>query len=361
MEVRFEEQASFETCAASCAIGGAVLGATGSLPAAAVGSAVGLLFLRWRGRRIAAACACAAVALAWAALAPLLDDAGQAAALPWPSAALVTGAMLGLLLAIDRLDLAKETGTAPPSGWAVALSAGAGAAAVGLASTLLPALSAALSAALPRFLAGAATGGSLGLWVGVCAVPLHLKVGSDAVEARLAAIRFSLGPDLRALAERAVAARRGALQDLPDEVPPELPASIDALAAAALELASRAAALTRAVSPQAEEELRKRSAALSQSAGAAGDPAAKQSYQRAAAALQSQLDHQQRVRVARERLLARLHEDVANLERTRFSLTLVRGPDFEAELTLLQERLRDGAAAFEEAEEPRPDPLRARA
>jgi hypothetical protein len=336
MDVRFEDHASFQRCAAWCAAGGAALGVTGSLPLAAAGSALGLLAVRHKGRRIAAACACAAVAVAWEVL-----------ALPW--AAAVAGAMLGLLLAIDRGDAARERGTAPPSALAVAMAAAAGALAVAMASALLPELSAALASAIPRWTAGAAAGGALGLWAALAAVPLHVRIGSDAIEMRLAALRFTLGPDLRALAERAAAARRSAMGKLPPGVPAEIPASIDALASAALELAARAAELSRAASPQAEDELQRRTGWLAQSAQAAEDAEAKRSYENAKEALSAQLDHLRRVRCARERVLARLHENVANLERTQFSLTLVQGPGFEAELALLQQCLRQGATAFEEA------------
>jgi hypothetical protein len=336
MDVRFEDHASFQRCAAWCAGGGAALGATGSLPLAAAGTALALLGARHGGRRLAAACACAAVAVAWAVL-----------ALPW--AAAVAGAMFGLLFAVDRGDAAKEKGAAPPSGWAVAMAAASGAIAVAAAAALLPALSAGLASVMPRWTAGMTMGGALGLWAALSAAPLHLRFGTDALEMRLDALRFVLGPELRPLAERAAAARRSAGAKLPAGVPSEIPASIDALAAAALELAARAAELSRAASPQAEDELQRRCAWLLQSAQAAVDVAAKRSYENAREALSAQLDHLRRVRRERERVLARLHENVANLERTQFSLTLLHGPGIDAELALLQQCLRQGATAFEEA------------
>jgi hypothetical protein len=336
MELRFEDHASFQRCAACCAAGAAALGVTGSLPLAAAGGALALILADRKGRPILAACACAAIAVAWA-LAPL----------PWADAA--AGAMIGLLLAVIRLDAAKEKGTVPPSPWAVVVAAGAGAAALTMASAMLPALSAALASGVPRWMAGAATGGALGLWAGLAAAPLHLRAGSDPIEMRLHALRFALGPELRALVERAASARRTALAKLPPGVPAEVSASIDAVAAAALELAARGAELSRAASPVAEDELRSRSAAMARSAQAADDGDARESYQNAAESLSAQLEHLRRVRRARDRVLARLHENVANLERTGFSLTLLQGPEFEAELSLLQERLRRGAAAFEEA------------
>src|SRR4051812_23685131 len=184
MDVRFDDHPSFQRCAAWCVAGGAALGMTGSLPFAAAGSALGLLVFRHKGRRIAAACASAAIAVAWAFL-----------GLPW--AAALAGAMFGLLLGVDRGDAAAENGTAPPSAWAVAATAFAGALAVEMASAVLPGLSTALASVVPGWTAGAAAGGTLGLWAALGAVPLHIRVGGDAVEMRLGLLRYSLGPDLR--------------------------------------------------------------------------------------------------------------------------------------------------------------------
>jgi hypothetical protein len=147
---------------------------------------------------------------------------------------------------------------------------------------------------------------------------------------------------------RAAAARRGAADELPPGTRADLRSLLDQLALAALDVAERTASLTRAASPAVEEELQRRCALLLNNAAKADDEATRQSYQRAADALEGQLDHFRRVRRARERALARLHEDVANLERARFSLTLLRGPDSAAELDLLHDRLQHGAIAFEE-------------
>src|SRR5207237_5281840 len=98
LDVRFEDPRLFERAAASFAIGGVAGGAAGSLPLAAAGSALALLLvMRPEGasvRRWAAVVGCCgAVAVFWQ-LAPI---AGSPAA---------CGAMLGLLLAIVRHDLA---------------------------------------------------------------------------------------------------------------------------------------------------------------------------------------------------------------------------------------------------------------
>jgi hypothetical protein len=120
---------------------------------------------------------------------------------------------------------------------------------------------------------------------------------------------------------------------------------------AAIDLAARAAELGRAAPSSLETELKTRAAQLAANAQSAEDEPARKSYQRAAEALEGQLEHLRRVRRARERALARLHEEVANLERARFSLTLLHGADNAVELDLLHDRLQHSAVAAESQEE----------
>src|SRR5205085_2464623 len=138
-------------------------------------------------------------------------------------------------------------------------------------------------------------GAALGLWFVLAAAPLHVTVGADAVEARLAALRPVLSAEIRSLAERAAAARRGAVCGLPAGARADLRGLIDSLAMAALDLAARAAELGRAAPASLETDLCARSEQLAKSAAATTDDAARQSYQRAAEALQGQLDHLGRV------------------------------------------------------------------
>jgi len=343
MDVRFEDSGLFERAAASFAIGGAAGGAAGSLAVAATGSAVALLLLlrpekAYVGRWVVAVGCCVAVAICWQ-LAPL---AGSPAA---------CGAMLGLLLTVVRRDVAAERGAAPLSPFTVALAAGLSACAVVIGAATLPHLSAALETVAPGWAAGAFCGGALGLWTALAAAPLHLRLGGDAIEERFAALRLSLAPELRALAERAVIARRSASRAVPEGAGADVQAPIDSLTAAALDLAARATEVSRASAPEAEEHLRQRVSDLAQRAESSGDGAAKQSYLRAADTLSSQLEHLQRVRRVWERALARLHEEVANLERAGFALTVLDKPGSAAKLQLLHERLRDGATVREESGE----------
>lgn len=279
-------------------------------------------------------------AAAWAAL------GGAALAAVAPSAALWRWAFCGAFFA---LVLASARTEAPASARAVAAVLCAAIAVI--AAHTLPVAALALSQALPRALADAAAGGALGLWLSLAAAPLHISIGADPVESRLSALRPSLNAELRALAERAAAARRCAAQELPAGARADLRGLLDSLALAALDLASRASELGRAAPSSLENDLQTRNAALAKSAAAADDERARQSYLRAAEALEGQLEHLRRVRRARERTLARLHEEVANLERARFSLTLLQGGDDTVELDLLHERLQHGALACEGEEE----------
>ena len=347
MEVRFEDHPQFQRAAALAAAGGGVLAAAlpqhGLAQAAVIGSALALAFAPpARRERIAPALLC------------LLAAAGSLLVARSTWLLPLCGAMLGLLFALARRESAQASGTAEPARIAIGCAAGLGAGAVMLASLALSPLAAALSTLLPGWLATGASGAAFGLWAGFAAAPLHIAVGVDAVEARLLLLRPTLTPEVRGLAERAAQARRGAAEELPAGARGELRGLLDSLALAALEVAERTASLSRSAAPALEEEMKTRFAQLTQSAQGAEDPSARSSYQRAADALEGQLEHFGRVRRARERALARLHEDVANLERARFSLTLLRGADHvrgAAELDLLQDRLQHGALRFEAEEE----------
>ena len=347
MDVRFGDHPQFQRAAALAALGGGILAAAGPqhglAQAAVVGSALALAFTPpVRRPRIA-------VAL-WCLLAAVASLLVSSSTLLLP----ICGALLSVLFALARRASAKASGTAEPSGAAIAISAALGAGATALAPLLLSPLSTALAGLLPGWLATGASGAAFGLWAGLAAVPLHISVGGDAVEARLMALRPALTQEVRVLAERAAQARRGAAEELPAGARGDLRGLLDSLTLAALDVAERTASLSRSAAPALEEEIKTRFAQLTKSAEGAQDPVARSSYQRAAEALEGQLEHFCRVRRARERALARLHEDVANLERARFSLTLLHGADSvrsAAELDLLHDRLQHGALSCEAEEE----------
>jgi hypothetical protein len=339
MEIRFEDHPQFQRSALRAALGAAALAVVAPewalLPAVAVGAAAGFV----SGRRPALLALAALLAVAAVALArPLFF---------WPLP--LCGALLGLGFAAARAPHARENGS-PLTAGAVGATLLLTAAMLWAARLCLPSFTRALAELVPGapLLSGALTG----LWIAAACAPLHLSLQADAVEARLAALRPLLGAELRPLAERAAAARAAAAAALPQGARGDLRGLLDALALAALDLARRGADLGRTASLAMEEDLARRVEQLGRSAAAAADTAARGSYQRAAETLLGQLEHCRRVRGARERLVARLHEEVAQLERARFALTLLDGADAErsaAELDLLGDRLQHAAVACETA------------
>jgi hypothetical protein len=87
--------------------------------------------------------------------------------------------------------------------------------------------------------AAAASGAVLGLWVGSATAPLHVRVGPDRIEQRLAQLRHRLAPGLLELAQRAVAARAAMLAAAPEHLRPALRRAVDRIALDALDLAEQ--------------------------------------------------------------------------------------------------------------------------
>jgi len=259
------------------------------------------------------------------------------------------GAVFALGLADLRTLRAREEGRPPPSIWAVVASAALVAGAAAILPWALRGLGLALSPGLPRAMAWLLCGALGGLWLAVASAPLHLGIVIDRVEERLASVRALPLGELRALVDRIAASRRAALATLRGPAGAALRSELDGLTIAALDLARRGAELLRAAPPAVEQELARRAAEL-EAAAASDDAVAQASYRRAAESVRAQLEHVRRVRLGRERIAARLHEEAAQLERARFSLVLLAGADAErsaAEIDLLSGRLRQSATAFE--------------
>lgn len=353
MNARFEDHPQFHRAAARAALGAAAL--------AALAPAWALVFAVIAGAAAGFASRRRPALLAVATLLAVEAAALAAPRSPWPVP--LCGALLALGFASARATQARESGV-PLRPLAVALAALLVTAALWAARIWLPAFAAALSLLVPAAVATPLAGAIAGLWIVAACAPLHLSQKADAVEARLAALRPLLGAELRPLAERAAAARSAAAAALPAGSRGDLRGLLEALALAALDLACRAAELGRAASVAVEEKLAERVIQLSKNADDTTDAPARGSYLRAAETLSAQLEHCRRVRGSRERIVARLHEEVAQLERARFALTLLEGADADrsaAELDLLGDRLLHSAVTCEAEVAPDPLPRPARA
>jgi hypothetical protein len=206
--------------------------------------------------------------------------------------------------------------------------------------------------ALLRLAAAWAVGGAIGaLWSACATVALHLVRRESEVARRLGGLRLQLGPELRPLAERVGAAHAGAVVELGRRGPQgalPLRATLDQLAFASLELAERAAGQARVAAPALEDQALRRAAELRQLAERASDAGARSSLERAATAQEQVALRHRSLLAGRERLVARLHEEAAELERAAQSLALLAGAAdarVAEEIDLLDERLRAGAEA----------------
>ncbi len=355
MTASFDDHPLFHRTAVRAALGAGAMGALSAVlwfrPGASAASpciAAGVLAALVGRRRVPAALV--AVGIALAAAADQLPVAQR------PLLALL-GAVLSLGLAEARARSARAAGEPLPGAFAIAAALVLSTAAGWFFPVGVRALAPALTELMPALLAWICTGALCGLWFAASSAPLHLAVTRDPVEEKLAELRAHMLGELRPLVDRVAAARRASLSALRGQrgglsgpAAAALRAELDGLALAALELARRGADLARAAPASSEEELTRRAAELHGAAQGSSDPLAQASYRRAARTLEDQRDHLRVVRSGRDRIAARLHEEVAQLERARFSLVLLQGADAErsaAELELLSGRLRHSAASFE--------------
>ncbi|MBA3539488.1 MAG: hypothetical protein H0T79_07640, partial [Deltaproteobacteria bacterium] len=154
--------------------------------------------------------------------------------------------------------------------------------------------------------------------VGVLAMlPRHLKISSDPVTAALRALPTNLDAEVRDLCNRSVAIWTNSKERLADTDSGKLLVRDGVLKA--LEVAARSAAVK--LTGDGEVELDKRMAELDKRIAAATDTEVKTQYQSARAALEDQRRYRERIRQGRERLVARMHNHVAALEKFQLAAT----------------------------------------
>ncbi len=307
-----------------------------ALPALVAGGAgLGAAFGRGHGRRMALV----GGGLALALLSPLLFPHHPVFGL------LVAGALAGAVLHRLRLVTAEE-GTRPGRlGLAFAMGAGALASALGQRAVLAYASRGLLEAYVPDPLAAAGYGALGGLFLAVAAAGAHLSPDPDPVEAAWARLQARLSGEVRSLVLRAMEGHRQALSALGAAEGParvELRRQLTEVTQRILDLASRWAQVEQDLGAASESELGKRLEEVRGLAEAATDESAKRQYAIAQKTLEEELGQIARIRQGRERVVARLHGQMALLERTRFALVGMRSADAHragAQLASLSEGL----------------------
>jgi hypothetical protein len=152
--------------------------------------------------------------------------------------------------------------------------------------------------------------------VGVLAMlPRHLKLAHDPVTAAAKALPPSLDAELRALCDRSMAIWKGA-DDLADESGKKL---VRDGVLKTLEVAAKSTEVK--IAGPSDAELARRMSELDQKVAATTDPEAKAQYQAARAALDDQHRYREHIAKGRERLVARMHNHVAALEKFQLAAT----------------------------------------
>ncbi len=350
MDIRFGDHASFHRAAAGMALGSLAAGIAlhfvtgasniapllGGLTGIAAGAAWGYGRASWRVLAAGlAAIPLFAMALQWPALAIAAAAVGLGIAVGGRAGAtgargaLAVGVAIGaLLLAMWcslRVDTARET-----QGWPGWWIDGVAAAAMGIVAVF---------AVLPR----------------------HLALVADPVQAAFGHLPAALDPEVRHLCERSVAIWSGAKERLTEGDPGRELVRDGVLKT--LEVAVKSAGV-KAIGP-GDEELAARMADLERRIAAATDDEVKAQYTAARAALEDQRRYRQHIANGRERLVARMHNHIAALEKFQLAATglvaaraAVSGATAVQQLAELSSDVAASGEALVEVElgEPAPEP-----
>jgi hypothetical protein len=201
--------------------------------------------------------------------------------------------------------------------------------------------------ATPMLLGASLAGAVVGLFVGLSSVAAHLALASDPVEARCEELLPQLSGDFHTLAERALTIYRQcgqSLVQLPREpAREELARTLSKMTRDAVELASEWAGVESQLEERAQTELQTEREELLRAAKASTDVVARKQLESAATSLGEEIEKLGELKQRRERILARLRAQVAQLDRARVALLSLRSGHAQmkaAELTALTRRFR---------------------
>jgi hypothetical protein len=326
MDIRFGDHASFHRAAAGMALGSLLAGIAlhfvtgssntapllGGLAGLAAGAAWGYGKPIWRVlTAVIAAIPLLAMALQWPALAISaavmalgLGLGGKSGATGLRGALAISAAIGVLLLAMWcslRVDTARQTQELWQGWWIDGVAAAA-----------------------------------MGIVGAIAVLPRHIALVTDAVRAAQRSLPATLDPEVRHLCDRAIGIWGSAKERLTDGDPGRELVRDGVLKT--LEVAVKSASV-RPVGPS-EEELASRMADLEQRISAATDAEVKAQYTSARAALEDQRRYREHIANGRERLVARLHNHIAALEKFQLAAT-----------GLVAARVASGATAVQQLEE----------
>ncbi|HEY3448635.1 MAG TPA: hypothetical protein VGK67_19920 [Myxococcales bacterium] len=174
----------------------------------------------------------------------------------------------------------------------------------------------------------------------------HVAQDPDPVEKLYAVMQPELTGDLKQLAGRAMTNYRRCAEILANSEPgfarQQLNKSLNEVTLRILELGRRWQNIDRELGERAETEINQRLAELRKLKESLKDESAKRQLGGAEAAVMAELQQLGRIRAGRERVVARLHGEMAVLDRTRLSLLSLKTSDAHlraAELSALSDSL----------------------
>lgn len=306
MDIRFGDHASFHKATAGMVAGAAVSGLAltpvtpfapflGGLAGMALGASWG--YGNAASRVIAAA----------TATIPLFVMAPS-----WTAIAVVAAAM-GLGLAIGG----RSANSDATSGWRGALGVGLAAATTMLAMwCALRILGARETAMWPALAKNAVAAASMGM-VGILAMlPRHIKVELDPVASAVRSLPTGLDSEVKGLCDRAVSIWTTSKERISDDAGKNL---VRDAVMKTLEVATKSVEVK--VTGAGDTELKNRMEELDRRIAIATDDEIKTQYTAARAALDDQRRYREHIAKGRERLVARMHNHVAALEKFQLAAT----------------------------------------
>jgi hypothetical protein len=189
---------------------------------------------------------------------------------------------------------------------------------------------------LPPLVGGTMFASLAGFFLAVGDLGTRLTVSRDPVSAAYAETQPVLSGELHTLADQALKTRADITQaiaatrselDGQTRIPRELITNVDEVLLRTLALARRCADLESEMGRTPPSELCERLERLDQKIAGTDDTVAREQYQMAKSALAAQLAYRQQIERGRERVVARLHTDLAELEKVRLAIVRARSMD----------------------------------
>ncbi len=186
---------------------------------------------------------------------------------------------------------------------------------------------------LPAPLAAASAGAATGLFFGLASAPRHLAPPLDPVERAFKAASIPKDVEVYSILERALRSYQALQQELAQREDEAAVRSLGARSSQAvlriLDIAQQCQQVDRDLASMSAFQLDARIADLDRKMASARDPSAQATYRDAMDSLRAQKEAFDRISLGRERIVARLHKNVAILEKLQLSLIHLRNSQAE--------------------------------